>query len=809
MRASIKWLKDYVEFSQSPQELADMLTMAGVPVAYVEELGKGIENVVTGKIIALERHPHADKLSVCKVDTGKEILTIVTGATNIRQGHVVPVALVGAKLPSGVEIGLTDLRGIASAGMMCSAEELNMDTKIIPVEARDGIYILPSDTRLGVDIRSVLGLDDFVLEFELTANRADCFSVLGLAREIAVLTGGTLRKPMLTLREEGREKAPSLAAVTIEEPTLCPRFTARVLQNIKIGPSPLWLQQRIQAAGMRPISNVVDVTNFVMLEMGQPMHAYDYNLVSRHELFVRKANPGEKITTLDGTKRELNPDMLVIADAVQAVGVAGVMGGLATEVTANTKNVLLEAAAFQGVSIRKTSRVLGLRSEASGRFERGIDTANIVRALDRAAKLLEEMGACQVCPGIIDSYPGLALPRQVTFTPTEINAHLGTDIPKKAMVDILRRLEFETDAQGDKIVVTVPSWRGDVTRAADISEEIARIYGYNRIQSTTPCSNMARGSQSSDQTAIDQIKDILSGIGFYEVISFSFTHPSIYDKLNFPEDSRLRCAIPLMNPITDDYPLLRTTLLGGTLETAVRNFSRKNDDFKIYEVGNVYWPDTLPLTDLPVERMMLCGALTGKRQETAWNSSRDTVDFYDAKGAIETLLEQLGVTGYEVAAGEHASLHPGKTAIFCLHGEEIGIVGEVHPKVQSAFAINRKIYVFEVNLQALIKHASFIKPYCALPKYPAIQRDLALVLPETTPASEVVETIKACGGTLLTAIRLFDVYTGEQVAQGLRSLAFSLTFRALDRTLTDNEVDDYYKKIIVHLEDTLTAKLRT
>jgi phenylalanyl-tRNA synthetase beta chain len=393
MRASIKWLKDYVEFSQTPEELADMLTMAGVPVENIEYLGQGIEQIITGKIVDIKPHPNADKLQICRVDIGGVAITLVTAATNVNKGNIVPVATVGAKLPNGMEIRATDFRGVESQGMLCSTEELGMDNKIVPPEAREGIFILPDDTPVGQDIRTVLGLDDVVLEFELTPNRADCFSVIGLAREVAVLTGGTLKKPMLTVREEGEEKATAMATVTIKEPSLCPRFTARLFKNVKIGPSPVWLQQRIQAAGMRPISNVVDVTNFVMLEMGQPMHAYDYNLLSKHSIIVRRANPHERLTTLDGVKRELNPEMLVIADAVQAVGIAGVMGGLATEVTANTQNVLLEAASFNGASIRRTSRALGLRSEASGRFERGVDTANIIRALDRASQLLVEMGA--------------------------------------------------------------------------------------------------------------------------------------------------------------------------------------------------------------------------------------------------------------------------------------------------------------------------------------------------------------------------------------------------------------------------------
>ncbi|MDR3562672.1 MAG: phenylalanine--tRNA ligase subunit beta, partial [Negativicutes bacterium] len=643
---------------------------------------------------------------------------------------------------------------------------------------------------------------------ELTPNRADCFSIIGLAREVAVLTGGTLKKTMRNLREEGGEKAGGLASVVIDEPSLCPRFTARIFKNVKIGPSPRWLQQRVQAAGMRPINNVVDVTNFVMLEMGQPMHAYDYNLLARHSIIVRKANPGERLTTLDGVKRELTPDMLVIADAVQAVGLAGVMGGLATEVTSGTQNVLLEAAAFNGASIRRTSRALGLRSEASGRFERGVDIADITRALDRAAKLLEDMGACQVHPGIIDTYPVVQLPKQVSFSAEWINGYLGIEVPQAKMVEILKKLEFTVEQQGEKVLVTVPTWRGDVTGPADISEEIARIHGYDNIPTTTPYGRVVRGGQRYVQTLGDHVRDILTGEGFSEINTFSFTHPTVLDKLNIPEGDELRRAVPIMNPITDDFPLLRTTLLGGVLETIVSNLAQRNDDMAIYELGAVYRPESLPITALPEEPMMLSGALCGKRYGMAWNQSRETVDFFDAKGTVETLLEGLGISGYEVVAGEYLAMHPGKTALFVKDGDLIAVVGEAHPKVLDAFGISRSVCLFEITMAQLEKHAALIGKYRPLPRFPAITRDLAVVLPESVLAADAAKAITASGGGLLTDLRLFDVYTGEPVPAGFRSLAFSLTFRAVDRTLTDEEVDQHHQSILANLEASLGAKLR-
>ncbi|MEN6414459.1 MAG: phenylalanine--tRNA ligase subunit beta [Veillonellales bacterium] len=808
MQAPIKWLKDYVDFNETPEVLADKLTMAGIPVETIAYLGQNIENVVTGRITDIQSHPNADKLSVCQVDAGKEKLTIVTGAGNISLGDIIPVALVGAKLPNGMKIKASKLRGILSYGMMCSAAELDLDAKTLSSRDKEGIYILPADTPLGADIRTILGLDDVVLEFELTANRADCFSMVGLAREIAVLTGGSVKKPMLNLRETGEKKTNDLVDVTIDAPDLCSRFTGRILTEVKVGPSPEWLKHRLQSAGIRSINNVVDVTNFVMLELGFPMHAYDYNLLSRHSITVRKALPGERLTTLDGVKRELTAEMLVIADAVQAVGIAGVMGGLATEVTANTQTVLLEAAAFNGASIRRTSRALGLRSEASGRFERGVDTANTVRALDRAAKLLEDMGAGKVCPGIIDNYPDLCLPTQIHFAPEQINTYLGADIPAATMLQILKSLEFEVAAKGKEVTVTIPTWRGDVSGPADIAEEVSRIYGYDKIPSHVPNGDMLQGRQSATQSIVDKIKDVLTAIGFSEVVSFSFTHLDTLDKLNIPQTDDRRTAIPILNPITDDFPLLRTTLLGGIMETIVRNFSRKNDSMKIFELGAVYLPQALPLEDWPEEPLMLCGALTGKKNEISWNQSTESVDFYDAKGAVEVLLERLGVTDYTVAAAAHPSLHPGKTAAFRKEDQIIATVGEVHPQVLQAFNMSHPVYIFELRIQDLIRQAEPQISYQPLPKFPAIGRDLAIILPREVEGERVSQAITDSAGELLSEVRLFDVYTGEQVPAGFRSMAFSLTFRSPDRTLTDVEVDEHYGNIVACLEKTFKAKQR-
>jgi phenylalanyl-tRNA synthetase beta chain len=481
---------------------------------------------------------------------------------------------------------------------------------------------------------------------------------------------------------------------------------------------------------------------------------------------------------------------------------------LATEISSSTRTVLLEAAAFNCACIRRTSKALGLRSEASSRMERGLNIADIIRALDRAAALLEEMGACTVCPGVIDAYPGVQLPRQIIATPAQINARLGLDLPAAKMVEILRKIEFDVDVQPDKLLVTVPTWRNDCSRMDDLSEEIARIWGYDKIPLTTPIGVTKAGTQSYTQTIADRTRDVLTGLGFSETVTFSFAHPSVYDKLNLPADSRLREAIPILNPITDDFPTMKTTLIGSVLQTIAGNLSRKNDDLKLYELGAVYRPASLPLAELPAEPPMLCGALCGKRADLAWNQARDTVDFYDAKGAVEVLLEKLGIIGYEVRSGEYTAMHPGKTALLYKDGDLLGAAGEVHPAVQDAFGLGRPVYLFELDVALLVKHSALIGAYRPLPRFPAIARDLAVVLPQSVTSAQASAAIAAAGGELLAGIRLFDMYTGEQVPAGYKSLAFALTFQASDRTLTDEEVDGHYGRIVSRLETSLAAKMR-
>lgn len=619
MQVSIKWLKDYIDFTETPEQLADKLTMAGIPVENVVDPGEGLEKVVTGRIEKLEPHQNSDHLQICTMNVGlAENIIIVTGAQNVAEGQVVPVAMVGAHLPNGMKISKGKLRGVASNGMLCSAQELKLDLEKLPEEQKTGIFILPSDTPVGIPTKDVLGLNDVVLEFELTANRADCFSVFGLVREIAAITGNKPHFPEIKVNEDDNTKLNDIFSVEIADPDLCSRFSTRMLKNVKIGPSPEWMQQRLEGAGIRSINNVVDVTNFVMIELGHPMHAYDYDKITGKKLIARRAIEGEELHTLDDTSRKAKGEMLVIADSEKAAGLAGIMGGFETEITDTTTTVVLESADFYGPCIRRTARACGLSSEASGRFERGVDSETTIKALDRAAQLLQEMGACTVCEGIVDVYPNPKQANYVTFTPEQINNHLGINIAKDVMLNIITSVGFDvTKDENDEITVKVPSWRNDVTCMADISEEIARLHGFDKIKSTLPNGVSMQGTQSAKQTFIDKVKASLSSQGLYETISFALTNEETFNKLNIPQDSPLRKAVPIMNPLSDEYPLVRTTLLSSIFDNLARNLARKNDDVALFEVGSVFFPKALPVTELPDEVVKIAGAITGRRNAQA------------------------------------------------------------------------------------------------------------------------------------------------------------------------------------------------
>lgn len=810
MQVSIKWLKDYIDFTETPEQLADKLTMAGIPVENVVDPGEGLEKVVTGRIEKLEPHQNSDHLQICTMNVGlAENIIIVTGAQNVAEGQVVPVAMVGAHLPNGMKISKGKLRGVASNGMLCSAQELKLDLEKLPEEQKTGIFILPSDTPVGIPAKDVLGLNDVVLEFELTANRADCFSVFGLVREIAAITGNKPHFPEIKVNEDDNTKLNDIFSVEIADPDLCSRFSTRMLKNVKIGPSPEWMQQRLEGADIRSINNVVDVTNFVMIELGHPMHAYDYDKITGKKLIARRAIEGEELHTLDDTSRKAKGEMLVIADSEKAAGLAGIMGGFETEITDTTTTVVLESADFYGPCIRRTARACGLSSEASGRFERGVDSETTIKALDRAAQLLQEMGACTVCEGIVDVYPNPKQANYVTFTPEQINNHLGTNIAKDVMLNIITSVGFDvTKDENDEITVKVPSWRNDVTCMADISEEIARLHGFDKIKSTLPNGVSMQGTQSAKQTFIDKVKASLSSQGLYETISFALTNEETFNKLNIPQDSPLRKAVPIMNPLSDEYPLVRTTLLSSIFDNLARNLARKNDDVALFEVGSVFFPKALPVTELPDEVVKIAGAITGRRNAQGWNQTNDMVDFYDAKGIIEELLANLRVTRYTVETGTHYAMHPGKTALFKKGRDVIATVGEVHPAVLSAYGITKPVYIFELDATIVMKYMAKDLKYKALPKYPATSRDLAMLVDVDVNAADIEKAMTKAAGQNLTQITLFDVYTGKQVEEGKKSLAFSLTFQSNDKTLTDAEIDPAIEKIVAKLQKDFNANLR-
>ena len=810
MQVSIKWLHDYIDFTETAEELADKLTMAGVPVENVIRADEGLEKVITGRIEKLEPHMNSDHLQICTMNVGQDKpIIIVTGAQNVAEGQIVPVAMIGAHLPNGLKISKGKLRGVVSMGMLCSAGELKLDLTKLTDEEKDGIYILPADTPVGIQVKDVLGLDDVVLEFELTANRGDCFSVFGLVREVAVLTGNTPKWPVIQAREDDEAKAAELIRIGIEAEDLCDRFSARVLKNVRIAPSPEWMQQRLEGAGIRAINNVVDVTNFVMVELGQPMHAYDYDEIAGKSLTARRAAAGEELHTLDDSTRKAKGDELVIADSEKAAGLAGVMGGLETEVTEKTTTVVLEAASFNGPSIRRTSRACGLHSEASGRFERGVDVTKTERALERAAQLLQDMGACTVTRGIVDVYPAPKDVTRVAFTTAQINRRLGTELPGTKMAEILESLGFGVEASGgDSYLVTVPSWRNDVTYMEDLSEEVARIYGFDNIQSSTPYGSVMQGRQSERQNFVDRIKAVLTSLGMDEELSFAFTHPSMFDKLNIPADSELRKAIPIMNPLTDEYPLVRTTLLSSIFENTARNFSRKNEDIRLFEVAPVFYPKALPVTEQPDEVLKLAGLITGRRSSVGWNQSNELVDFYDLKGIVEELLANLSISKYTVETGEHYAMHPGKTAVFKKGREVIATLGEVHPAVAEALGITKKMYIFEMDVATLMKYTALNFHYEALPKYPAISRDLAVLVDAAVEAGAIEKTIAKNAGKHFKGVCLFDVYTGKQIGEGKKSLAFTMQFQSKDKTLTDEEADTAFQNILTAVQKEYGAELR-
>lgn len=816
MLASLEWLKQYVDINISTAELCDKITRVGLEVDSVMQLGKGLEGVVTGKVMEISRHPNSDHLWVCMMDYGQggEPVQILTGAQNVKQYDIVPVAVVGSVLPpsgrnpEGMKLKKAKMRGLDSFGMLCSADELGIDSKLLLPEQRNGIFILPQDTPIGVDIKTVLGLDDTVIDIDLTSNRADCFSILGLAREISAITGCSLKMPAMEVAEAAGGQASDYVHIKIAAPELCSRFSTRVLKDIKIAPSPEWMQNRLRACGVRPISNVVDVTNYVMLELGQPMHAYDADKVAGRTLIVRRAEEGEKLITLDDKERILNPSMITIGDAEKAAGLGGVMGGLLTEVTDATKNVILEAASFHGPSIRRTSRALGLRSEASGRFERGVDTMLTHNALNRAAHLLEQMGACETFCGIVEDYPEPVKPAVITTTPEKINGCIGCVISREEIVAILQKLGFGVEEKGAELVITAPSWRRDIECDADISEEIARMHGYDYIESHQPELKITQGSQSVLDDVKDAVQDYMAAAGLNEMMTYSFIKATAFDKMLLPADDSRRSCIELLNPITDAFSVMRTTMIPSALQTASFNLRNHNDSVALFEVGRIFLPKALPLTEDAEERPVLTAVISGKREPLNWCAAKENVDFYDMKGLVEGLLAALQVQDYTLARSAAPYLHPGKSCDIVLNGQVIGSFGEVHPTAQENFELDQTTYVLEMNVEPLVASAAAVPKYQHLPKYPAMSRDIAVVVPLEVSNEEIEAVIRANAGELLRTVRVFDIYTGKQVAAGCKSMAFNLTYQADDRTLTDAEVDASMKQVIAQVAEAYKAKLR-
>ena len=814
MKASLQWMNEYVplDLNRPAQELADELTQAGIPVEEVLSMDPGLKKIYTGKIVEITKHPDADKLQVCQVqclsEDGEEITKqIVTAATNVAVGQIVPVAYHKSRLADGTEIKKGKLRGVVSEGMFCSVAEFGISSDLVRPEEAQGIYIFPEGTPIGLDIKEALMLDDTVYEFELTANRADCFSMVGLSREFGIMTNQKALFPVIMVNETG-DSIEGKASVAIEAHDLCTRFTSRLVTNVTIEPSPLWMQNRLRNSGIRPINNVVDVTNYVMLELGQPMHAYDYDCVEGHTLIARRAKEGETLTTLDGNERELNESMLIIADTKGPIGVAGVMGGLTSEVTDKTTNVLLEAAVFNGPSIRRTSKALGMRSEASGRFERGVNHKYTAYAIDRAAQLLQQIcPSCKVSVGVIDVYPEPVEQRTVTFTAEQINDYLGTSIEKDRMIDILTKLEFGITESGDAIEALVPTWRDDVTVMPDIAEEVARIVSYDNIAPTIPVAVLSSGGMTPKKALTKDVTHYLAHAGLSQIITFSFMHKDGLTNMMLPEGDSRYTAIPILNPISEEFPYMRTTLVPAVIEAAKRDIAQQNKDLWLFETANVYEPKALPLTEVPHERPMACGIMMGKVTEAAWNQGQRDTDFYDVKGVVDGLLAKLGLTQFDIQPSSESYYHPGVSAHYTVNGVTIANYGELHPQVVKNFDLSGKVYMFEIDLEAVLSIKAPPFRYQSFSKFPGTSRDLAIVAPVSVTSGEIVALIKEHGGEYLESVSIFDVYEGKHIEAGYRSLAYNLQFRSMEGTLNDEDIDGAIQAIIDALA-TKNCKLR-
>ena len=793
MNTSLSWIKTYVpDLDVTAQEYTDAMTLTGTKVEGFTELDADLDKIVIGQIDKIEKHPDADKLIICQVNIGTESVQIVTGAPNVKEGDKVPVVLDGGCVagghdgkmtPGGIKIKKGKLRGVESCGMMCSIEELGSTREMYPEAPEYGIYIFPEDAVVGESAIKALGLDDVVFEYEITSNRVDCYGVLGIAREAAA----TFQKkfcPTVVEVKGNDEKASDYVKVTVQDPELCPRYCARVVKNVKIGPSPKWMQRCLASNGIRPINNLVDITNYVMEEFGQPMHAYDLDTIANREIVVRRAGKDEKFVTLDGQERTMDENVLMICDGEKAVGIAGIMGGENSMITDDVKTVLFEAACFDGTSIRLSSKRIGLRTDASGKFEKGLDPNNAQAAIDRACQLMEELGAGEVVGGMVDVCNETREPSRVKFEPEKINKLLGTNLTKEEMLGYLGRVELAYDEKTDEIVA--PTFRQDIHCNADVAEEVARFYGYDKIPMTLPTGEATTGKLPFKLRIQEVARDIAEYCGFSEGMSYSFESPKVFDKLCIPEDSDLRKVITISNPLGEDYSIMRTSTLNGMLASLSTNYNRRNKDVRLYELGNIYLPKSLPITELPDERTMFTLGMYGNG------------DFFDMKGVCEEFFEKIGMkkkVTYDPNS-EKPFLHPGRQANMIYEGKVVGYLGEVHPSVADNYSIGEKAYIAVIDILDILEFAGFNHKYTGIAKYPAVTRDLSLVVPHAVLAGQIEEIFDQRGGNILESYQLFDIYEGAQIEKGFKSMAYSLVFRAHDKTLGENEISAAMKKIM-------------
>ena len=798
MNTSLSWIKAYVpELECADQEYCDAMTLSGTKVEGFEKLDKNLEKIVVGQIESIEPHPDATKLIICQVNIGSETIQIVTGAHNVNVGDKVPVVLDGGKVAGGhdggplpedgIRIKAGKLRGIPSNGMMCSIEELGSSREMYPEAPEEGIYIFGQDAEVGADAVELLGLRDTVFEYEITSNRVDCYSVLGIAREAAA----TFRKPFNhpVVNETGNgEDVNDYISVEVKDPDLCTRYCARVVKNIKIAPSPKWMQRRLAASGIRPINNLVDITNYVMEEYGQPMHAFDLDTIAGHKIIVRRAQDGDEFQTLDGQMRKMDSEVLMICDAEKEIGIAGIMGGENSKITDEVKTVLFEAATFNGPNIRKSAKRVGLRTDASGKFEKGLDPRNAEAAINRACQLIEELGCGEVVSGMVDVKEPLAPLRRIPFEPERINALLGTDVSEEEMLAIFAREDLVYDAAAKEI--EIPSFRQDLEGFADIAEEVARFYGYDKIPTSLPTGEATTGKLSYKLRIEQKARDMAEYCGFSQGMCYSFESPKVFDKLLIPADDKLRQTVTISNPLGEDFSVMRTISLNGMLTSLATNYSRRNKNVKLYELGNVYLPKALPLTELPEERMQFTLGFYGEG------------DFFTLKGVVEEFFESAGMhkkVEYDPQAGK-PFLHPGRQALMQYDGTVVGYLGEVHPDVLDNYNIGTKAYVAVIDMPAMIPYTTFDRKYTGIAKFPAVSRDISMVVPKNIMVGQIEHVIQQRGGKILESYSLFDIYEGSQIKEGYKSVAYSITFRAKDRTLEENDIAAAMKKILNGLE---------